>query len=313
MRSMRRSVLIILALVLTAMPASADAVAELDPPVVAGKTRVVATQTSRLQVRVPSEAYLNIESVERNGEYRVPALDDIEGEGRLLGFALAADPGDGEDLDIVALQLPQKVLGEVHVALGSKAREDRNTTDPTGCFRCRIPPGEYTLYVIADREPVAVTINFEGLEGETELVASRPVPMQQEHSEVSENTATVPGRAEYSSAGVTGALPSDGMRVDVAYFGSGMDPVPVAGYRGGAGQYGRCRYGATLPPVAPGCPGGQNDGPALAASASGGYYYVGFTRAANLGAGSSSVGAYAVHAGLDIGVGGVAAFWMAYE
>lgn len=155
------------------MPADARGAMSDAPPVMAGTTTVVGSKTSAIRVRIPRAATIS------NPAFKGSDLE-VEGKGRFIGFALIEedfaelnDAGrfDSQESDKVALfggrvggSAPTGAFitsfGVHHPAVGTNAR---------------VPAGNYTLYLIADRSPVSVKIKLHGLSGKTHLRPNRAV------------------------------------------------------------------------------------------------------------------------------------------
>jgi hypothetical protein len=125
-----------------------------------GTLTVEASTTGRVSIEVPDDATLNIHEVE------------LTGAGRLFGYLLI-EPRTMERFVASAIQYPS-TFGWPRRSTrdGRKAIGDREDGFDIGCDECHVPPGLYDLYVIADGAPVAVSLTFEGLEGNTSLTGT---------------------------------------------------------------------------------------------------------------------------------------------
>jgi hypothetical protein len=165
-------------MILNGVPAWAQAA---DPtPVVAGRTVTVDTsKTGKVRLEVPTDATIDL---------TVPPA--ISGEGSFVGFLLT-EPGTMDEFNARAIRFPETIDGPPQVdTRGQLAVEDREPHEPTsfegilglprysGCSVCNISPGVYDLYVIADGEPVSISLTLDGLTGALELVEEDLTPVQ---------------------------------------------------------------------------------------------------------------------------------------
>lgn len=154
----------------------------------AGKTVLKGDSSSRMRVRVPADAVVDLTSTAApDGTLAPKALKTRGGSGH-VGFLLIR-AGRVDDLSIVAARLPHPLHNgnDVISAVGhgrpaaSDAEEAMIPTgedQPASCTRCRVPAGVYDLHLLTSGS-AAVTITLEGLEGRTVL---RPATTTWEHS-----------------------------------------------------------------------------------------------------------------------------------
>jgi hypothetical protein len=219
----------------------------------------------------------------------------------VAGIRLTRAEGNrGGDLDITALSFPTPNAGEQSIGFGSKAREDRNSVDPTTCTVCRIPAGRYTLYALTQGGPAEIRLTFGGLSGETVLSALQPVAASFSTNDSVTGASTDAGG--YAGVGAEARLELPETVIQLDYFDA-QDRASAPGVpAGGVGNYGFCGYpGGRLPAegVLPGCAGGTIGAPTfVGVSVTGGFGFSHIGLLTGATPGPYAVGAYGTHAGL---------------
>ena len=202
-------------MVLTMAPAQAETT---DGSVLtaARTVTVVTSTTGRVTLQVPADATIDLGSA--------PA---ISGEGGFVGYLLT-EPGTMDGFYARATRYPERILsGATTHTSGQLAVEDRESwdprTDPTdlldwpeghSCVQCPVHPGVYDLYVIADGQPVSVTIELTGLDGDVSLLEEDLAPVQSVQTDGLETSGTL-GNLE--STTVDGASEPVEMSAGVAF------------------------------------------------------------------------------------------------
>lgn len=178
-----------------------------------------------------------------------PKSVQVKGVGRVAGLVLSR--ADVDNLD-------RPILYFLRQGLCKSKAKDCETIHTAGYERdgklsvpkvARLPAGDYTLYLIADRKPITVTLRLGGLSGRT---AFRPDHLV--HAGINEPPVHL-----YESVGST--LYSNGQVVDFSGESAmWMTSLWMHGDAWVAGQYGHCIYRDVFPPppvgFAPDCPGG---------------------------------------------------------
>jgi hypothetical protein len=147
-------------------PCEPGGTGQAEPFVACGRTTVVGPRGSTMRLHVPHETVLDLSTQGSPETFRNTVL---KGDGPVQGFLLTdnALPSDGG-----------KYVYAVHLVRGFF----RSVQDyATGNFEQRaegqfvIPPGDYSLYVISDGNPVTATLPFEGQPGVATYEPSRVV------------------------------------------------------------------------------------------------------------------------------------------
>jgi hypothetical protein len=131
----------------------------------AGVTVLEGSQTAVIPIRLDSPAEI-LNPLDHPGRGVIAT-----GDSPLVGFALVSDQPQPE-MVLVGGLLPWKV---------SQPRASTVTLPLTGLpfgDRYRLPAGNYRLYLITDGQPARVTVEFNGLPGQTVLRPQRQVPYE---------------------------------------------------------------------------------------------------------------------------------------
>lgn len=167
-----RVVILCLAVSLTAGTAPAGA----GIPTLAGTTVLKGDSNSRMRVRVPADATIDLTSTAAaDGTLAPKAMKTSGGKGH-VGFLLIR-AGRVDDLSIVAARLPRPlhdgddVISAVGHGRPARADAEEATLpggddQPATCTRCRVPAGVYDLHLLTSG-PATVTITLDGLAGRT--------------------------------------------------------------------------------------------------------------------------------------------------
>lgn len=252
--------LVVLLLVLgqiAAVSASPVSAAGASTPQVRGEVTLVGDGSAVTRVHIPEGVSLDFR-MRADGQLR--ALD-VQGSGRLVGVYLLqiAEPAAADWH--LALRLPQPASA-IKVVQSS----------PGGCVTCDVKAGEYLMYLIADGDPVSVTLRFDGLDGtvalcEPEFCDTQEVADGMAHTlTATESTITTPkpttdisqdGLIAFRSAADSAQLRATGMLVNLGYGAATSGPPPVPSAPASAVDHGLCTYGGPPPPtgVQPYCPG----------------------------------------------------------
>lgn len=175
---MRGAVVRVLVLCLALSLTAGTAPAHAGVTTLAGKTVLKGDASSRMRVRVPADAVVDLTSTAApDGTLAPKALKTSGGKGHVGFLLIRAGRVDG--LSIVAARLPRPLHNgnDVISAIGHgrpAAADAEEALIPTGgdqpasCTRCRVPAGVYDLHLLTSG-PAAVTITLEGLKGRTVL------------------------------------------------------------------------------------------------------------------------------------------------
>lgn len=144
---------------------SAPAVAHLR-----GTTVITGDSSAVMRVRLARPATLDLAPVvARNGRLR-PAGVRIPGGGELFpGFVLTRR--SGRSASVMAFRAPHAM----------RERDDVTTIGAYGevagraCTQCKLPAGDYDLYLVAALEPARVILKFDGLTGRSRLTPTAGV------------------------------------------------------------------------------------------------------------------------------------------
>lgn len=275
------------------------------PPALAGRTKVVATTSSWMRVRVPRDASLAIGFTE--------SFDGLDG--------VSFDEGDG----LAAVALAPQVADPQPVAAVRLPRAENRLVDavglgPRNCqteAACELPAGTYRLYVVTDR-PVTVELVLRGLSGTTRLRPKLPVGGATSGAE-HERFHSTPYTATAASMWGVGFTPQVKARYGMLFYsfwfnGSSTPAAPVPPADHPLLQVGiseACFYdGAPTEETAflPGCVGGLPRGGQTALKALDDHRYTQWGSEVGVTSGSYGLGANVIHTGIfDRGFAG---FWL---
>lgn len=136
-----------------------------EPFVACGRTTVVGPRGSTIRLHVPQETVLDLSTTGSPAAFRTAVL---KGDGPMQGFLLT---------DNVVPSQGGKYVYVWHLYRGfSTVVQDHaegNFEEDEGRFV--IPPGDYSLYLISDGNPVNATLPFEGSPGHGSYEAGRTV------------------------------------------------------------------------------------------------------------------------------------------
>lgn len=133
-----------------------------------GRTVVNGVGGSTVRLRVPSDVVLDLR---RGGPGQSFVGADLRGAGPAQGFVLSDNvPSEDDGRYAYAWNLRDDYAGIVRVA-------GFGTFDETDLQRFVIPAGDYSLYLISDGSPVALTMEFDSLSGTAAATATRTVPL----------------------------------------------------------------------------------------------------------------------------------------
>lgn len=241
---------------IAAVNAAPVSAADAGTPEVRGEVTLVGDGTAVARVRIPEGVSLDFR-MQPDGQLR--ALD-VQGRGRLVGFYLmqVAEPAAADWH--LALRLPQPA-GAIKVVQSS----------PGGCVICDVKPGEYLMYLVADGDPVTMTLRFGGLDGT--LVLCEPEFCDTPDEEAMLHTLT-PAQSiiltpnpttdvskdhlvALRSAADSAQLDRTGLLVNLGYGAATSGPPPTPSGQVAAVDHGLCIYDNVAPPtgVQPYCPG----------------------------------------------------------
>jgi hypothetical protein len=282
-------------------------------PIMAGLTYLTGSVSGYADVVVPPGAGLSFELTrDASGVDGIHALADVEGEGRLVGFALESrDQSPDGRLDAIAVRLPETVDGLHSVGFASAPTPGGQGLDEDRVFcnveRCSVPAGDYRLYLIADNSPVTVAIRLDGLTGTQALTPTSTVRSSQEV--LGESAALTPVAGVWYG-GVAGTLENTGRIVGVTWAVSAHPRPTVA-------SWGRCFYEGDghedVGAYAPGCPGARIYHLGGATLSFGRTSSVSIDTLRNVPAGRYGVGGHATHLGSTVARGGAAGLWLETE
>ena len=145
-------------------PCEPGGAGQAEPFVACGRTTVVGPRGSTMRLRVPHETVLDLSTQGSPETFRTAVL---KGDGPIQGFLLTDNvlPSDGGKY-VYAVHLLRSFSSSVQdYATGNF--EERGK----GLFV--IPPGDYSLYLISDGNPVTATLGFEGQIGAATYESSR--------------------------------------------------------------------------------------------------------------------------------------------
>ena len=209
-----------------------------EPVELCGVTTISGSGPGMIRVRVTAPARLTLAA---SGVVNFgPGRDnDLAGEGRIVGFAVMEDRPGGRGVAFVRLPAALDLFGRY-------AWHGFNGAGASPSF-FDLSPGDHRLYLLADGQPVTVTLAFEGLEGHVEAAPTRPVSL--DVLGPMDPVAPCLPACPYYSAGDTGTLTTGGIG-----FMSFLHRDVV----NAAGAYGLCNYVGDPGPrevaYLPGCP-----------------------------------------------------------
>lgn len=276
----------------------------------AGLTVLSGSTSGYTEVLVPTGARLLFRlQTDETGVDFVPALEDVSGEGRLVGFALEGAEAATRPVSAVALRLPEVIDALRSVAVGTISNP---SGDSTFCNTepCVLPAGRYRLYLIADGSPVTVHIRLEGLDGVTHLEPATTVQSSQQLND--ESGPDLRSVAGLWYGGVSDVLAARGRVVGLSWAEGSRSIASAASWQ-------RCLYFGdqdevtTATAYAPGCPGADFLAVVAPTVVTGRASSVSIDTLKGAPAGRYGVGGNATYGGARIERAGAAGLWLAWD
>jgi hypothetical protein len=203
-------------------PCEDPTASKVEPFPACGRTIVVGPRGSTLRLHVPQETVLDLSTAGSPATFRTVML---RGDGPLQGFLLTDNvlPSDGGKYAYAVHLLPGFTRADIDYATGN--------FEQRGEGQFVIPPGDYSMYLISDGNPVTATLPFEARPGSAEYEPSRVVNLD---FRVLQNRAPGQlGSAQHNvwAAGQAGTFRRPGFHAMTwSAVGELPDPAAVAGW-----------------------------------------------------------------------------------
>ena len=165
-------------------------------PAVAGVTVLEGSQTAVTHVRVSQDTTLIDPRFNPGDGF------SVTGSSALVGFALVSDQPQPE-IVLVGGRLPWAVSADSSPTTVLMPLRGLDFSD-----RYSLPAGDYRLYLLTDGQPARVTLQFEGLTGETLLEPGQPVPYDIRTPGPRDST---PSESTYYASGDHATMQSNGL------------------------------------------------------------------------------------------------------
>lgn len=211
--------LVFVALVAGALISPAGARSPLGRVALGGVNFISGDRLSGIPVHVPRQATIEGDPF---------ANDDVSysGPGRVVGIVLVEEGGPlRKAFELISVRW--SFCGSPGCSPGPHDEYELTTSPDFGRKRWRIPAGNYRLYLVADGEPVEVTLRLHGLDGTTDLR-----PADRVTGRVAAPTASAPDPAGHLFLGRSAPVEMDEPGLLIDSYSSGIMVGPSAAAEG---------------------------------------------------------------------------------